>query len=88
MRSGSLRKLGRPPASSKNPPDSICFCFAPDPRSAQNFLVMDQKPERPLRTIWIGVVLIVLILSLSFVADPAEPQPCRCRSSVRSLISR
>lgn len=27
---------------------------------------MDQKPERPLRTIWIGVVLIVLILSLSF----------------------
>lgn len=36
---------------------------------------MEQNPERPLRSLWIGVVLIVIILSLSFWQTRSKPAP-------------
>jgi len=36
---------------------------------------MEQNPERPLRSIWIGVVLIVIILSLSYWQTRSKPAP-------------
>lgn len=36
---------------------------------------MEQNPERPARSIWIGVVLIVIILSLSFWQTRSKPAP-------------
>lgn len=36
---------------------------------------MEQTPERPFRTLWIGVVLIVIILSIGFWQTSMKPAP-------------
>lgn len=49
-------------------------------RSAQNFCSMNQTvassaPERPLRTLWVGVVLLAAILGLAVVVARRSPPP-------------
>lgn len=46
---------------------------------------MEPTPERPFRTLWIGVVLIVIILSLGFWQTSLKPAPLPVLGLVRDF---